>query len=170
LLDTDIFFLCTDSHGSRAVAAQLAYQFLLPGLDVGVAIHAPGGRVSHVAGRVQMLAPGLPCLVCSSVLDAEAVRRDLLSDEARVADPYIVGEKVVQPAVISVNGVASSLAVTMFLSAVTGIPVAARHQRLRLETGVVAAVDCVPLATCPICSHNGALARGDSWPMPGRGV
>lgn len=168
LLDVDFFFGCTDSQGSRAVLSQLAYQYFLPGIDMGVAIHARGEEVTHVTGRVQMLAPGLACLLCNHVLDPEAVRRDLLTDEARTADPYVVGAAVPQPAVISINGTASSLAVTMFLSAMVGIPVAARHQRLRLETGTVAVVSSDPAPTCPWCSPEGALGRGDSWPMPGR--
>lgn len=168
LLDADFFFGCTDSQGSRAVLSQLAYQYLLPGIDMGVAIYARDGEVTHVTGRVQMLAPGLACLLCSHVLDPEAVRRDLLTEEARAEDPYVIGTAVPQPAVISINGAVSSLAVTMFLSAVVGIPVAARHQRLRLETGTVAVISTDPAPMCPWCSPTGALGRGDSWPMPGR--
>lgn len=170
LLDVDFFFACTDSQGSRAVLSQLAYQYLIPGIDMGVAIHAREGEVSHISGRVQMLASGLACLLCSHILDPETVRRDLLTDEARAADSYIVGAAVPQPAVISINSAAASLAVTMFLSATVGIPVAARHQRLRLETGVVSSIATHPASSCPWCSPDGALARGDSWPMPGRGT
>jgi molybdopterin/thiamine biosynthesis adenylyltransferase len=166
LLDADFVLCCTDSQGSRSVLSQIAYQYLLPMIDMGVVIHAAATGVSHVSGRVQMLAPGLPCLLCTGVLDPEAVRRDLLTVEARAADPYIVGAPTPQPAVISINGAASSLAVTMMLSATTGIPVAARHQRLRLETGVVSRVDAEPQPGCPVCSA--ALATGDAWPMPGR--
>lgn len=171
LLDYDFFFACTDSQGSRAVMTQLAYQFLLPGIDLGVAIQVrPAGGVSHISGRVQMLAPGLACLLCAEVLDPEVVRRDLLTDDARAADPYILGAMVPQPAVISINSAAASLAVTMFLSAVTGIPVAARAQRLRLESGVVSNIATRPDPACPWCARDGARSRGDSWPMPGRGT
>jgi molybdopterin-synthase adenylyltransferase len=169
LLDVDFFFGCTDSQGSRAVMSQLAYQYLIPGIDMGVAIHAQNGKISHVSGRVQMLAPSLSCLICSNALESEAVRRDLLTEEARAVDPYVVGERVPQPAVVSINSTASALGVTMFLSAVVGIPVAARHQRLRLETGIVSSVVTPPAAGCPWCSSDGALGRGDTWPMPGRG-
>lgn len=166
LLDADVVLCCTDSHGSRSVLSQVAFQYLLPMIDMGVAIQATPTGISHVSGRVQMLSPGLPCLLCTGVLDPEAVRRDLLTPEARAADPYIVGAPTPQPAVISINGTASSLAVTMMLSATTGIPVAARHQRLRLETGVVTRVDAESQPGCPVCSA--ALACGDTWPMPGR--
>lgn len=169
LLDVHFFFGCTDSQGSRAVLSQLAYQYVVPGIDMGVAIHSRAGEISHVSGRVQMLSPSLACLLCSQVLDPETVRRDLLTDEARAADSYIVGEAVPQPAVISINSAAASLAVTMFLSATVGVPVAARHQRLRLESGVVSSISTEPASSCPWCSPGGALSRGDTWPMPGRG-
>ena len=172
LLDADVFLGCTDSQGSRAVMSQLSYQYLIPGVDLGVVIHASPdtGVVTHVSGRVQMLAPGLACLLCSAVLDPEQVRRDLLSDEARAQDAYIPGYIEPQPSVISINSATSALAVTMLLSAVTdgGVPVAARHQRLRLETGIVTRVDTAPVPSCPWCSSIGAFARGDSWAMPGR--
>ncbi len=168
LIDADAFVACTDSHGSRAVLTQVAYQYLIAGVDVGVAIHVGASGVSHISGRVQMVAPGLPCLVCCGVLEPEAVRRDLLTEQARAADPYIVGAAVPQPAVISINSTASSLAVTMLLSSVTGVPVATRHQRLRLEAGVVTRVEAAAQPECPMCSPSGALAQGDTWPKPGR--
>ena len=168
VLDTDAFFCCTDSQGSRAILSQLAYQYWLPGVDVGVAIHVGEEGVTHVSGRVQMLGPTLPCLLCCGVLDPETVRRDLLSDQARALDQYIVGAPTAQPAVISINSAASSLAVTMFLAAVTGVPVGTRNQRLRLESGMVSRVDIAPRPDCPVCSPSGTSARGDSWPMPGR--
>jgi molybdopterin/thiamine biosynthesis adenylyltransferase len=168
VLDTDVFVCCTDSQGSRAILSQLAYQYRLPGFDVGVAIHVGEAGVEHVSGRVQMLGPTLPCLLCCGVLDPETVRRDLLSDEARALDQYIVGAPTAQPAVISINSAASSLVVTMLLAAVTGVPVATRNQRLRLESGIVSRVEIQPRPDCPVCSKSGTSARGDSWPMPGR--
>lgn len=171
LLDTDCFFSCTDSHGSRWVLTRLAYQHLVPGFDLGVAIRAHEGQVTHIAGRVQMLAPGLACLACGTDLDPEQVRRDLLTEAQRAADPYVVGAQAnatMQPAVMSINGVAASLAVTMFLSAVTGIPNTARYQRLRLESGTVARVDAVPREDCIVCSPTGFFATGDAGGELGR--
>jgi molybdopterin-synthase adenylyltransferase len=168
LLECDFLFCCTDSHGSRAVLNQLAYQYMIPMVDMGVRIQAVQGRVEDIAGRVQMLGPGLPCLVCNGFLDPEQVRRDLLTDEARARDQYIVGVVEPQPAVISLNGMVSSMAVTMMLAAVTGMPSSARHQILIGTRGVVRAIDSVAEPGCVICSTRGALGRGDTWPMPGR--
>jgi len=168
LLDVDFFFCCTDSQGSRAVLNQFAYQYLVPGIDLGVVIDARDGRVSHVSARVQMLAPGLACLVCGEILDSEEVRRDLLSDQARKRDPYILGTAIPQPSVISINSLAASNAVTMFLGAVVGMPVPSRHQRLRLQVGTTADVHVDQNPACYVCGPLGAVGRGDTWSVPGR--
>lgn len=166
LLAADFVFGCTDTHGSRAVINQLAYQHLLPAIDMGLRIDARNGRITGMAGRVQMLAPGLACLQCQSLLDPEAVRRDLLTEAARRADPYIVGQATPEPAVISLNSVVSSLAVTMFLAAVTGFPAAARRLNYRIAEGSVRPVSPTPHPACIVCSsERGAVARGDAWPM-----
>src|SRR5580704_2625145 len=167
-LTADFLFCCTDSHGSRAVINQIAYQYVIPTIDLGVRIQVRAGTVESVTGRVQMLAPGLPCLVCDELLDPEEVRRDLLSDEARARDPYIVGAVEPQPAVISLNSTVASLGVTMMLSAVTGLPVTARHQLILFNKGVVRAAAADPSPECVVCSLRGVLARGDTWPMAGR--
>lgn len=168
LLSCDFLFCCTDSHGSRAVINQIAYQYLIPTIDLGVRIQARAGTIESVTGRIQMLAPGLPCLVCHDLLDPEEVRRDLLSEDARARDPYIIGAVEPQPAVISLNGTVASLGVTMMLSAVVGLPVRARHQLILFDRGVVRAAASDPLPECVICSLKGVLARGDTWPMAGR--
>jgi molybdopterin-synthase adenylyltransferase len=168
MLSSDFLFCCTDSHGSRAVINQIAYQYVIPTIDLGVRIQVRASAVESVTGRVQMLAPGLPCLVCDELLDPEEVRRDLLSGEARARDPYIVGAAEPQPAVISLNGAVASLGVTMMLSAVTGLPVAARHQLVLFNKGVVRAAAADPSPECVVCSLRGVLARGDTWPMAGR--
>jgi len=168
LLDTDVFFCCTDTHGSRAILNQLSYQYLIPGFDLGVVIQVVDGRVTHITGRVQMLAPGLACLVCSEVLDPEQVRRDLMTEAQRRADPYIVGAVEPQPAVVSINSAVASFAVTMYLAAAAGVPVKTRHQIVRFESGMVRPIANEPAPQCVVCSRTGALARGHSWSLPGR--
>lgn len=168
LIKTDFVFCCTDSHGSRAVLNQLAYQYLIPIIDMGVAIVAPKGKISHIAGRTQMLAPGLGCLLCGDLLNPEAVRVDLLTDFERAADPYIVGSHEPAPAVISLNSTVSSMAVTMFLSAVAGVPSRARLVNYNGIAGTSRAALIAQHPTCIACSMRGALARANEWPLPAR--
>lgn len=168
LLDTDFVFACTDSQGSRSVLNQLAYQYLLPTVDVGVSIIAGTRGISHIAGRTNMLAPGLGCFVCGNLLDPEAVRVDLLTDFERQNDPYVVGVHEPAPAVISLNATVSSMAVTMFLQATLGLPGSARFINYNGITGSARPAAITPHPTCVICSPQGALARAGEWPPPGR--
>lgn len=168
LIGTDFIFCCTDSHGSRAVLNQLAYQYLIPCIDMGVGIISKQGKVTHIAGRVQMLSPGLSCLICGNLLDSDAIRLDLMTSEHRLADPYIIGDPQAQPAVMSLNSTMASLAVTMFLSAVTGIPSQARYQIYNGITGTLRPVIGSADPTCVACSTRGALGKGNEWPLPTR--
>lgn len=164
----DFAFLCTDSHASRAVMGQAAYQYLVPIIDMGVVICVGDGAVSHITGRVQMLAPGLPCLSCSRSLDSELIRREMMTPLQRAADPYVQGTHEPQPAVISLNSTLASLAVTMFLGAVTPVPAQARFQFYDGIRGTVrpATANCDP--QCIVCSASGSLAKGPAWQLPAR--
>lgn len=165
LIDCDVIFCCTDSHGSRAVINQVACQYLVPLFDIGVRIDANKGVVTGANSRVQMVAPGLACLACHPLLSPDAVRRDLMSQRAREADPYIVGFQEPQPAVVSINGACTSAAVTMFLTALTGLPGRARHLVGRPLDGTVRAAIAEPREGCVVCGPANAFRRADSWPV-----
>lgn len=163
LLDCDFVMCCTDSHGSRAVLNQLAYQYRIPMIDVGVRIDAKDSAVVAMSTRVQMLAEGLACLNCHPLLDPVAIRRDLLRDLS--TDRYIVGAPEPQPAVISLNAATSSSAVSMMLSATIGFPGNARHLIGRPIEGIVRPILSEPNPSCIVCASENALAKGDLWPM-----
>lgn len=168
LIGLDFIFLCTDSHASRAVVCQLAYQHLVPAIDMGVSITVRDGIVTHISGRVQMLAPGLPCLTCTGALDANQIRREMMSPEQRASDPYFVGAYEPQPAVMSINSTVASLAATMFMAAVTSAPGQARFQLYDGIRGTVRPTEARIVEDCIVCSTKGALAKGNSWPLPVR--
>ncbi len=169
LLNADIIFGCTDSHGSRAVVQQISYQYLIPYIDMGVTIVVADGNISHIYGRVQLLAPGLACFACDNLLDPNEVRQDMMTAFERQADPYIQGDREPAPAVMSLNGTVASLAVTMLLAIVTGIPVIARHVLYNAAGSTMRPVRAQPNPSCYVCSRSGAFARGDSWPLFARG-
>lgn len=168
LLTTDFIFICTDSHASRAVVSQLAYQYLLPTVDMGVSISIRGGRVAFITGRVQMLAPRLPCLTCLGAIDPEQVRREMLSPAERAADRYIVGAPAPAPAVISLNSTVASLAVSMALGALSPIPMGSRFQSYDGVNGTVRNMGGDQDPHCFVCSPEGALTQADAWPLPTR--
>lgn len=165
LLNADFIFGCTDSHGSRAVIQQVAYQYLIPCIDLGTTIVVDSGTVTHIYGRVQMLSPELACFTCDGLLNSEEVRRDMMTSFERKADPYIQGAREPAPAVMAINGTVASLAVTMFLNCVTEVPGNSRHLLYNAVTSKIRSVRATPVHNCYICSHLGALAEGNAWPL-----
>lgn len=168
LTETDVIFGCTDSHGSRAVLQQISYQYLIPCIDMGSTITAQGQSVTGIFGRVQMLSPGYGCFTCGGLLNPEEVRRDMMNAAERRLDPYIQGGQEPAPAVISINGTVASLAITIFLSVVTGIPSRGRNLLYDAIKGTLRAVRVPPQDNCYICSRSGTFARGDWVPLYAR--
>lgn len=168
LLDRDLIFGCTDSHASRAILGQIAYQYLIPLIDMGVSISVRGGALAKVTGRAQLLAPGRPCFTCLDLLDSEQIRREMLTPEQRAADRYIPGVQEPQPSVISLNATMSSLATTMFLGVVTEAAVGGTFLRYDGVRGIVRPVEGPIDPACYVCSATGGMARGDTWPLPTR--
>lgn len=162
LRGADFIFSCTDSHGSRAVIQQIAYQYLIPCIDVGSVIAARDGHITGIHGRVQALAPGLPCFTCCQLLDSEEVRRDMMNDEERQRDVYIQDSTEPAPAVISINGTVTSIAMTMFLAMTVGVPSDGRHILYNARTPSLRTVAFTRNPNCYICSSRGVLARGDA--------
>jgi molybdopterin-synthase adenylyltransferase len=168
LRDADVIFCCTDSHGSRAVVQQISYQYLIPCVDMGTVIAVADGSVSHIAGRAQMLAPGLACFTCGGLLNGNEVRRDMMSKSERRQDPYLLGAREPAPAVMSLNGTITSLAITMFLSAVAGVPSPARHVLYDALRSRLRSVKGNPQPECIVCSRSGVLAKGNNSPIYAR--
>jgi molybdopterin/thiamine biosynthesis adenylyltransferase len=162
LTDADLIFGCTDSHGSRAVLQQISYQYLIPCIDMGSTITAQDESVTGIHGRVQMLTPGYGCFTCAGLLNPEEIRRDMMIESERRLDPYIQGAREPAPAVVSINGTVASLAITMFLSVVTGIPSRGRNLLYNGVNSTLRAVRVPPQENCYICSRAGTFARGDS--------
>ena len=162
LIDADIIFCCTDSHGSRSVVQQVAYQYLIPCIDVGSTITTTEGRVTGIFGRIQLIGPDQPCLWCSELLSSEEVRRDMMNAFERRADPYIQGATVPAPSVISINGTVVSLAITMLLGVVTSVPVHSRHLIYNACASNLRSVRSNPKVDCFICSRSGAFGLGDA--------
>jgi molybdopterin/thiamine biosynthesis adenylyltransferase len=161
----DFIFMCTDSHGSRSVAQQVAYQYRIPAIDVGTVIVAREGEVQGIHARVQLLGTDGGCLWCSNLLDAKEIRREMMSEQERATDPYLRGAREPAPAVISINSTAVSLAVTMFLGVVTAAPIEGRYLLYNGKTASLRSVHARAQPDCFICSAAGVRGKGDRMPL-----
>ncbi len=162
LINADIIFCCTDSHGSRSVIQQIVYQYLIPCIDIGSTISTAEGMVTGIYGRVQLLGPDQPCLWCSELLNPEEVRRDMMNESERQTDPYFRGTGVPAPSVISLNGTVVSLGITMMLGLVTSMPVDSRYLIYNALMPSLRSIRSSAIDDCFICSRSGAYGRGDA--------
>jgi hypothetical protein len=166
LFACDVIFCATDSEGSRHVLNEIAYQYLLPVIDLGTEIDAR--RTPMILQvRAQVLSVGLPCHTCTNFLDGNRVRWDLQSEAVRNADPYFRGGGDPAPSVISLNSAAASFAVNMLISLATGSP-SPRAVKGDMATGLFRAFTADIEPRCVTCSPvRGRLARGSSMPTTG---
>jgi molybdopterin/thiamine biosynthesis adenylyltransferase len=115
LKDVDVIFCCTDNLSSRLVLNRVAYQYLIPMIDLGIDIQTSRkGEIRTAGGRVMVILPDQPCLYCLGILKPEA----LLKETNQTG--YITGQNIPDPSVITLNGVISSLATTEFIDLLTG--------------------------------------------------
>ncbi len=168
LIDCNVVFGCTDNQWSRTVLNGIAYQYYVPILDLGVELQTSRA----MGGRVSWLAPGAPCLWCQQILNAERVRAEQLPAHTRadaLARGYIEGLDEPAPAVVSINGVVASLAVTELLARATDFAGSDPRPNVlmyRISDGVVRRSSLMPNPTCPTCSPFGQLGLGDLGRAP----
>jgi molybdopterin/thiamine biosynthesis adenylyltransferase len=167
LRDRHLIFGCTDNHLSRAVLNRFAYQYLIPVVDMGIRIDAREGRVASAAGRVSLVGAGLTCLRCSRHIDPDTIRAESLPTEERrrlALEGYVQGDPDPAPAVVSLNTMVASLAVTtalqMFVNVTGGD--AAVDQIYDARSGTLFRVLPRHDQSCDVCSStDGVKGLGD---------
>jgi hypothetical protein len=122
----DVIFCCVDKLRGRMIADRLASTFLLPLIDVGVAIPTrmtPNGlTIAEVTGRVDYVYPGGSSLADRGVYTSASLHAEALAeaDPAAHADQvragYIHGMPEQAPSVITLNMRASSECVMEFIA------------------------------------------------------
>lgn len=122
LLDRDVIFCCTDEHWGRSVVNQIAYQYVIPVINMGVRIDAREGRIRGAKGDVHVLRPGKPCLWCYEFLNADRIYAESLPPNERsslLREGYVENIDTAAPSVIPLTTAISSHAVNVFLQLMT---------------------------------------------------
>jgi molybdopterin/thiamine biosynthesis adenylyltransferase len=167
----DVVVCATDGHGSRALLTELAQQYLVPVVDLGVNIIPTSTKV-RAGGQVRVLRPGRGCLHCAETLDSALVREEYLTEVERQKERqrgYLRGVDAPAPAVVALNGVIASLACLEVCQLLAGFlgPGSDRvlyraDQRALTTAGVPVRPDCY------VCGPNGLLGLGDGRDLPVR--
>ena len=122
LLDRDILFLCTDEHWGRSIVNQIAYQYLIPTINLGVRIASNDGVISNAIGTLDVLRPGKPCLWCKQFLSAERISAESLpikDRRSRLQEGYVEDIDTPTPSVVSFTSSVASSAVSIFIHTFT---------------------------------------------------
>lgn len=152
----DVVFGCLDRDIHRLELLDLTSRYARPYFDLATDVIGTGGELAY-GGRV-VLGDGSRCLVClADLLNQEAIALDRMNPDIRDADRRIYGvdrEDLAGtgPAVVSVNGVVASLAVTEFMVLVTGLRDPAGQLTYRADRGTVSRSNDQPAPGCYYCS------------------
>ncbi len=122
LMDRDIIFLCTDDHWGRSIVNQVAHQYLIPAINLGVRIASKDNQITAAVGVVDVLRPDLPCLWCTQFLRAERIAAESMPKNSRKSlerEGYVEGLDTPAPSVVSVTTAVAAMAVNLFLQQVT---------------------------------------------------
>lgn len=172
LSSCDLVFGCTDKQLPRAVLTQLALQYCIPVIDMGVLIDSHLGQLRGVLGRVTTLLPREACLFCRGRISPEGMRIEALSERDRaeqIQAGYAPELAEPAPAVVAFTSAVASVAVSEFLHRVTGFMGAER-----LSTEVLISFDESRMRTNRVacrescmCGSEALFGRGDERPFLG---
>lgn len=175
LRSCDVIFGCTDDHAGRIFLNRFAFFYLVPVIDLGLAIlPRPSGGFSDLTARVTILAPGASCLLCRNIVDLQAAREEDLrrsqpEEYARQKEEaYVQGAGNPAPAVVTFTTAAACMGVNELIQGLTGFKGPDgwcwnRARRFDLHEdrrpGALRNPDCI------ICEKSGYWGRGDIEPF-----
>ena len=165
LLACEFLFLATDTITSRLVFNSIVHRYLIPGIQIGAKVDIEAdGSIGHVYVAVRPVMPTLGCLQCNSLVDPVRLQIENQTEEERVAQNYVGEPEVIDPSVITLNGIAASHASTVMLFALTGLAERSLlHHRLFFTTdGEVFPVLPKKIPDCVFCGSGSKsmYARG----------
>lgn len=173
----DVIFGCTDDHAGRMFLNRFSHFYLIPVIDMGLAIEPAPVGMRDMSARVTMLTPGAPCLACRGVVDPriageEALRREAPEDyERQKREAYVRGAQNPAPAVVTFTTETAALAVNELLQGLTdyrGEGGWAWERVRRLDRGIERKRGATQAPHCPICVREGYWGRGDMEPFMDR--
>lgn len=172
----DVLFGCTDDHDGRLLLNRFASFYLVPVFDMGLASAVSWEeipRIHDLSGRVTVLRPGTPGLICRKVVNpvtarAEHLRRANPEEYERQKDEaYVVGEGNPNPAVVTFTTEVATLAVnTLTIStAFVSRPALQLNGCAASIAWRIVLVGRGKPRTCPVCVDRSYWGRGDSAPF-----
>ncbi len=170
LVDCDFIFLATDTNTSRLVANAAAHRFLIPLIQIGAKVEfSQTGRLEQAYVAVRPVLPGTGCLYCNGLIDPTALQREALSPENRRAQDYLGIGDVIDPSVVTLNGISAAHAATTMMLMATGLaePEVLAHRLYLPTTSETLTITTTHKPECPFCVKAYGLG-GDTRDLPVR--
>lgn len=162
----DVIVGGVDRVSARSFLNEVAVRHVTPYVDAGVVIETDEDTVTGMEGIIQLVAPGATaCFDCLDRGDPEAARVERLSPAERDEElerGYIAESDLVpEPAVVPLNGVVGSMAVSVVAKLVTGYAEPPGFLRFEGVGNDLVEVSTSRDVTCVTCGRDGVLGRGD---------
>ncbi len=175
LRSCDVVFGCTDDHDGRLFLNRLAYFYGIAVIDMGVRIMpASKDRPYEMAGRVTLVTPGAPCLLCRGLVNPVRARDEALMRtnpaeyERRKAEAYVTGGGDPAPVVVTFTTETACMAVNELLQGLTafrGDGGMKMERRRRFDTVEDRSSTCIPRPECDVCANDAIWGRADVNPF-----
>lgn len=179
LKSCDVIFGCTDDHAGRLFLNRFAYYYSIPVIDLGLAIEVSQSEppeIQALDGRVTVLQPGYPCLLCRGVINPAVARDQALKQQnpeeykRRKAEAYVLGEGDPSPSVVLFTTDVASMGLQELLHRLQGFrgnngAVAQRVRKFKLMED--RRQGCIPNTNCPVCGVTEHWGQGDIEPFLG---
>jgi len=175
LKDCDLIFGCTDDHFGRMILNQISLKYYIPLIDMGVFINSDHGKIRNINGRVSIIIPGNPCLLCTNCINQEILKAEIEKMwtpelyQKRVKEGYCPELDIEDPSVITFTTSIASQAVIELIHLLTGFMGSDEDaERILLIYDYRKFIKKLPpkLATC-ICNDPNVLGCGDQEPFLG---
>lgn len=180
LKSCDVIFGCTDDHAGRLLLNRFAYYYSTPVIDLGLAIEvsqAQPPEIQALDGRVTVLQPGYPCLLCRGIINPAIARDQALKQqnpeeyERRKLEAYVLGEGNPSPSVVLFTTDVASMGLQELLHRLQGFrgingAIAQRVRKFRFTEDRRQGATHNPC--CPVCGVTEHWGRGDVEPFLGQ--
>lgn len=165
----DYLVLAADSDRARHLINAVVHQYLVPAVQIGVkAQTSEDGELQDLFVVARPVLPDAGCLWCQGLINPSGLARESLPAAQRAAADYGTGQPA--PSVVTLNGIAASLATTFVMLSLAGLhdPGVRPAMLLHPRAPKFRAVDPRRDPDCPECGGTDAsrLARGDAVPLP----
>ena len=155
----NVLFGCVDRDGARLILNELAVTARIPYFDLAFGINPEGGKIAEAGGRVALVMPGGPCMLCYGDIDSNEAGYDLASGSEKAfarERGYVAGFDIPQPSVVSLDGIVASVAATEFLALKTGFREPMLYSCYYMLDGELRQIHSRPVGTCAHHLYEGS--------------